>query len=313
MSDQLKKFMFEAAPVRGEIVSLQATWQTVLQRHDYPAPVRALLGEMMAAAALLSANLKFDGAMVMQIHGDGPVSMLVVECNSDLTMRATAKYRGGVPADATLAQLVNANGHGRFAITLDPHNKLPGLQPYQGIVPLSAPEGPLPDMAAVLEHYMRHSEQLDTRLWLAADERQAVGLLLQRLPRHGGKTAAAAVGHDDDTWERAGHLGATLKRAELLSASADTLIRQLFWQEDLRLFEPQPTRFRCTCSREKVGNMLRMLGREEVDSVLAEQHKVEIDCDFCRQHYSFDAVDVTQLFAVQTLSQGVAPAPEQTH
>lgn len=314
MTDQLKKFMFDAAPVRGEIVSLQATWQNVLQRHTYPAPVRALLGEMMAAAALLSANLKFDGALVMQIHGDGPVSMLVVECNSDLTMRATAKYADEISADATLAQLVNTSGQGRFAITLDPKDKQPGQRPYQGIVPLSSQTGPLPDMAAVLEHYMLNSQQLDTRLWLAADGQQAVGLLLQRLPRDGGQAGATrADEHDEDAWQRAGHLGSTLSRDELLSASPDTLIRRLFWQEDLRLFEPRQPRFRCTCSRRKVGDMLRMLGREEVDSVLAEQHKVEVDCEFCRQHYAFDAVDVAQLFAVPTLSQGIAPPPAQTH
>ncbi len=163
--DTLQKFLFDAAPVRGELVRMEATWQEVLGRHSYPAPVRRLLGEMMAAAALLSANLKFNGALVMQLHGDGPVRMLVVECLSDLSMRATAKLAedAQIADDATLAQMVNAHGHGRFAITLDPKDKLPGQQAYQGIVPLADAHGPLASISAVLEHYMQASAQLDTR------------------------------------------------------------------------------------------------------------------------------------------------------
>ena len=193
--DTLQKFLFDAAPVRGELVRMEATWQEVLNRHAYPAPVRRLLGEMMAAAALLSANLKFNGALVMQLHGDGPVRMLVVECLSDLSMRATAKIAedATITDDATLTTLVNAHGHGRFAITLDPQDKLPGQQPYQGIVPLSDENGPLESMASVLEHYMQASEQLDTRLWLASNGQVAAGMLLQKLPSYGG-TMEAQVG-----------------------------------------------------------------------------------------------------------------------
>jgi molecular chaperone Hsp33 len=190
VNDQLQKFMFSAAPVRGEIVSLRNTWQEVLTRRDYPAPVRTILGEMMAACALLSANLKFDGTLIMQIFGDGPVKMLVVQCSSDLSMRATAKFSGEADTtigdDTTLVELVNASGHGRCVITLDPRVKQPGQQPYQGIVPLSGLDGPLKSMAEVLEHYMHHSEQLDTRLWLAANTERAVGMLLQKLPGDGG-------------------------------------------------------------------------------------------------------------------------------
>ncbi len=187
-TDTLQKFLFDAAPVRGELVRMEATWREVLNRHAYPAPVRRVLGEMMAAAALLSANLKFNGALVMQLHGDGPVRMLVVECLSDLSMRATAKLADDakIADDATLAELVNVHGHGRFAITLDPKDKLPGQQPYQGIVPLADAHGPLASMSAVLEHYMQASEQLDTRLWLAADDHAAAGMLLQKLPSYGG-------------------------------------------------------------------------------------------------------------------------------
>jgi len=279
VNDQLQRFMFNAAPVRGEIVSLQNTWREVLARREYPEPIRQLLGEMMAAAALLSANLKFDGALVMQIHGDGPVKMLVVQCNSDLTMRATAKVMGDIAPDAKLADLVNLNGGGRFAITLDPADKHPGRQPYQGVVPLSNEDGPLASMSEVLEHYMRRSEQLETRIWLAADAEHAVGMLLQKL----------------------------------LEIDTETLLRRLFSQENVRRFEPANTRFLCTCSRTKVGGMLHMLGREEVDGIIEERGHVEIHCEFCNQRYEFDPVDVAQLFAAPSISAGVLEATEQKH
>lgn len=316
MSDQLQKFMFNAAPVRGEIVSLRNTWQEVLTRRDYPAPVRTVLGEMMAACALLSANLKFHGTLVMQIFGDGPVKMLVVQCGSDLLMRATAKFSGEaaqtIGDGMGFAELVNASGHGRCVITLDPADKKPGQQPYQGIVPLNGEDGPLTSIADVLEHYMRHSEQLDTRLWLAADRERAVGMLLQKLPGDGG-IVPRNTETDADTWERVCTLGGTLSAQELLEVDPETVFRRLFWQENVQHFEPAVTRFLCTCSREKVGAMLRMLGRDEVDGVIAERGHVEIHCDFCNQRYEFDPVDVAQLFSTPELAAGLTPAAEQRH
>nr|WP_275692899.1 Hsp33 family molecular chaperone HslO [Burkholderia sp. Ax-1719] len=320
VNDQLQKFMFSAAPVRGEIVSLRNTWQEVLTRRQYPAPVRTVLGEMMAACALLSANLKFDGTLIMQILGDGPVRMLVVQCSSDLSMRATARLSDGIDAndasvftdDLTLDQLVNASGQGRCVITLDPANKQPGQQPYQGIVPMNGEDGPLTTIAEVLEHYMHHSEQLDTRLWLGANEDRAVGMLLQKLPGDGG-----IVPHphelDADTWERVCMLGGTLKREELLEQEPETLFRRLFWQENVQHFEPTGTRFSCSCTREKVGAMLKMLGREEAESVIEERGHIEVHCDYCNQRYEFDPVDVAQLFSTPGLSEGVSPAADQRH
>ncbi|ABC37947.1 Hsp33 family molecular chaperone HslO [Burkholderia thailandensis] len=316
MSDQLQKFMFNAAPVRGEIVSLRNTWQEVLTRRDYPTPVRNVLGEMMAACALLSANLKFDGTLIMQIFGDGPVKMLVVQCSADLAMRATAKFSGDaaqIIGDGTsFANLINASGHGRCVITLDPADKRPGQQPYQGIVPLNGEDGPLASIADVLEHYMRHSEQLDTRLWLAADQDRAVGVLLQKLPGDGGIVPRVEE-TDTDTWERVCTLGGTLSSKELLEVEPETVFRRLFWQENVQHFEPTATRFQCTCSREKVGGMLRMLGRVEIDGVIEERGHVEIHCEFCNQRYEFDPVDVVQLFATPELGAGVAPAAAQRH
>ncbi|AOZ05772.1 Hsp33 family molecular chaperone HslO [Cupriavidus malaysiensis] len=335
--DTLQKFLFDAAPVRGELVRLESTWREVLERQHYPAPVRQLLGEMMAAAALLSANLKFNGALVMQLHGDGPVRMLVVECLSDLSLRATAKLAEDVELadDATLAELVNVGGRGRFAITLDPHDKLPGQQPYQGIVPLADENGPLASMSEVLEHYMHSSEQLDTRLWLAADDQVAAGMLLQKLPSYGGTLEAghareaAVVGEtggaldgvgqaqDLDTWDRACQLGATLKAPELLAESPDTLLRRLFWEDlqaaGLRVFEPARPQFRCSCSRAKVAGMLQSLGREEIEGLLAERGAADIRCDFCGQQYHFDAVDCAQLFAPAPTATGAGDGAHQHH
>ncbi|GLU31507.1 Hsp33 family molecular chaperone HslO [Trinickia caryophylli] len=318
MDDHLQKFMFSTAPVRGEIVSLRNTWQEVLLRRQYPAPVRDILGEMMAACALLSANLKFDGTLIMQVFGDGPIKMLVVQCDSELKMRATAKFTAELDGQETagqpmpFAELVNASGHGRCVITLDPQGRQPGQQPYQGIVPLAGETGPLQSVAEVLEHYMHHSEQLDTRLWLAANTERAVGMLLQRLPGDGGIVPHAGE-HDADTWERVCVLGSTLSQDELLKEEPQTLFKRLFWQENVQHFPPALAHFECSCSREKVGSMLKMLGREEVDSVLDERGHVEIHCEYCNQRYEFDPVDVAQLFAAVDASVGVTPAASQRH
>jgi molecular chaperone Hsp33 len=294
VADTLQKFMFENTAVRGELVELSETWLQIQTRKDYPKAVKILLGEMLSAAALLSANLKFNGALIMQIHGDGPVRLLVVECDSGLQLRATAKLAPDaiIDDDATLPQLVNVNGQGRFVITLDPKDKLPGQQPYQGIVPLDGDSA-----ASVIENYMLRSEQLDTKLWLAADDNVARGLLLQKLPNEGG----IDVPLDDEleAWNRSVALASTLGKEELLSTDISTVMRRLFWEETIRIFDPKHPHFHCGCTREKVGNMLKMLGQAEIDSALAEMDSLAIDCEFCGQHYDFDKVDCAQLFAVE--------------
>ncbi len=298
--------MFENSLVRGELIEISDAWQQVLARRTYPPAVGAMLGEMMAAAALLSANLKFDGTIIMQIHGDGPVQLLVVECDASLRLRATAKLSEGATVDeqASLQQLVNAHGEGRFAITLDPADKKPGQQAYQGIVALEGES-----VATVIENYMMRSEQLDTRLWLAADASVSRGLLLQKLPDNGGKTTPQ---DDTDVWNRTVTLASTLNTQELLGTDIMTLLQRLYWEETVRVFDPRHPSFHCGCSREKVGNMLKMLGREEIDSALDDLGKLDVSCDFCGQAYLFDAVDCRQLFALETLSDAVQlPAGRQ--
>jgi molecular chaperone Hsp33 len=277
MADTLQRFIFEHAPIRGEMVQLAATWQAVTERHDYPAPLRRVLGELMAAGALLAATLKFSGTLILQLHGSGPVKLIVVECTSDHAMRATAKWDGDIPEGSLRALL----GSGRFAISLVPES---GQQSYQGVVDLDADS-----VASALEHYMAVSEQIETRLWLACEDTRAAGLLLQKLPERESS--------DVDAWPRAGQLAATVRKEELLGLEPQRLLQRLFNEEDLRVFEPKPVCFRCSCSRDRVIGMLRMLGRDEVRSVVAERGEVEVHCEFCNRRYAFDAVDSEEIFA----------------
>ena len=309
--DALHKFLFEGMPVRGMLVQLGDSWREVLRRREpanggsgaLPEPVRALLGEMTAASLLMQANIKFNGSLILQMQGDGPVPLAVAEARPDLSFRTTATVRGEVLDTDGLQALLNVRGKGRCAITLDPLDRRPGQQPYQGIVPLHGDRRePLHALAQVLEHYMLQSEQLDTRLVLAASDEVAAGLLIQRLPVQGEGNLEGTqrrreddIGRDED-FNRIAHLAATLTREELLALDAETLLRRLFWEERVQRFEPLVPRFACTCSRTRVGGMLRGLGREEVDSILAERGEAEVGCEFCGQHYRFDAVDVGELF-----------------
>ena len=291
MSDQLHKFLFIHAPVRGETLRLEATWQRILQNHRYPPAVMHLLGEMVAASALLTANLKFNGALVLQLFGSGPIQLLVVECSADLGIRATVKLHAQMTLedDMSFQQLVNQGRQGRFSLTLDPYDRQPGQQPYQGIVPLVGDS-----VAAVLENYMRQSEQLETKLWLAANDQVASGLLLQKMPDHGGHVEEQTL--DVDAWSRTTQLASTIKTEELLTLPSPTLIHRLFWQENLHNESARDCRFHCTCSREKVANMLRTLGTEEIAEALSEQEVLTINCEFCNAEYRFDAVDCAGLF-----------------
>ena len=303
---EMHKFLFEGLPVRGMLVRLTEGWQEVLQRRAeagdaFPPPVRQLMGEMAAAGVLMQSNINFNGALVLQVHGDGPVKLAVAEVQSDLAFRVTAKVVGDVPEKARLEGLVNVHGQGRCAITLDPQGRVPGQQPYQGVVALHGDHRePLQRLSEVLEHYMLQSEQLDTKLILAADDNLAAGLLIQRLPVEGSRNLEGQRNEDEiglnEAYNRIAHLAATLTSEELLTLDAETVLRRLFWEEDVRRFEPTMPRFACTCSRERVADMLRNLGQDEVDGILSEQGKVEVGCDFCGRQYLFDPIDADELF-----------------
>ncbi len=303
---ELVKFLFDGLPVRGMVVRLTDAWQELLSRRhavgEHPPALRALLGEMAAAGVLMHASIKFKGALVMQIHGDGPVKLAVAEVQPDLAFRATATVVGAVPAGADLAGLLNVHGKGRCAITLDPLERLPGQQPYQGVVSLNGDHRePLQQLSQVLEHYMLQSEQLDTRLVLAADDQIAAGLLIQRLPVQVAGNPGGPRNEDDigvsEAFNRIALLAATLTREELLALPSERILHRLFWEEPLRVFEPLRPRFACTCSRERVRGMLRTLGQAESEGLIHERGLVEVGCEFCGLQYRFDAVDVGEMFA----------------
>ncbi len=314
---ELHKFIFEGLPVRGMLVRLTGAWTEMLARREvaggYPEPVRRLIGEMSAAGVLMQANIKFNGALILQMQGDGPVKLAVAEIQPDLALRATATVVGEVPADAQVEALLNVHGQGRCAITLDPKDRQPGQQPYQGVVPLHGDQRePLQKLSQVLEHYMLQSEQLDTTLVLAANGQVAAGLLIQRLPILGEGNLAGQRNEDEiglnEHYNRIAILASTLKDEELLGLDTDTILRRLFWEEDIRRFpaltgEHGP-RFACSCSRERVGRMLISLGRAEVDSVIEERGDVEINCEFCGQQYHYDPVDVGELFSPALMQAG---------
>lgn len=301
--DQLHRFIFDNTVVRGNTVQLNHTFATALQHHNYPPVVKCALGELMAASALLAATLKTEGgALVLQIQGKGALKLLVVECKVNaneaqansgaITIRATAKLDS--KADINILESLSFSelvGKGQFMITLDlKNNPKDGNQAYQGIVPIEGDS-----IAAMLENYMHRSEQIETRIWLSCDENIASGMLLQKLPD--------LPEHDADAWSRLGYLANTMRDEELLNLSAEALLHLMFSEEDVRLFDAQAISFSCSCSQAGVGNMLRLLGEVEINQILEERTTIEVNCDFCNQHYEFDKIDAEQLFAVEV------PAP----
>jgi molecular chaperone Hsp33 len=312
---EIQKFIFEGLPVRGALVRLTGAWMDILSRRAantthraYPVPVQTLLGEMTAAAVLMQSNIKFNGSLVLQLFGDGPVKLAVVEVQSDMRLRATATVNGDVHPKASFSELVNIHNEGRCAITLDPQDRQPGQQPYQGVVPLFGDaREKLEKFSDVLQHYMLQSEQLDTTLVLAANDQVAAGLLIQRLPMAGSANLAGSARQADEDqiginehYNRIAMLASSLKREELLTLDIQSVLHRLFWDEQILQFEPQlgayGPRFSCSCSRERVSKMIQGLGLEEAQSILQEQGQIEVGCDFCAAQYRFDAVDVTQIF-----------------
>jgi molecular chaperone Hsp33 len=317
---ELHKFLFDDLPVRGMVVRLTDAWQEILKRRAGnsetgadPLPVRALLGEMSAASVLMQASIQFNGALVMQIFGDGPLKVAVVEVQSDLRLRATAKVVGQIADNASLSSMVNVKNQGQCAITLDPQDKMPGQQPYQSLVPLYGDKREkLEHLSSVIEHFMLQSQQIDTTLVLAANDEVAAGLLIQRLPLKGEGNLEGTlnlrneeeIGVNED-YNRISILAKSLKAEELLTLDVDTVLYRLFWEEKVLRYEPvvgeAGPRFECSCSRERVGRMIVSLGAAEAESIIAERNTIEVGCDFCGRQYAFDAVDAAQLFVAGTV------------
>ena len=274
--DTLQRFLFEDNAVRGELVHLDATYRAIRDSHDYPPPVRALLGETLAASALLSGSIKAHDSLIVQVQASGPVHLVVAQCTSQRSLRGLARWTGAVEPGG----LQTLCGTGTLAITIDPGR---GQERYQGLVALSGES-----VAQAIETYFEQSEQLPTRLWLACDGERAAGLLVQSLP---GQRA------DPDAWNRIQLLAATVRPGELLDSSLDELRRTLFPEEDVRVFDPQRTTYHCTCARETIGTVLASLGRAELEEALEELGELTVTCEFCNRRYVFDRVDVEAVLA----------------
>lgn len=292
-SDTSQRFLLNDSAIRGQWTLLDTSYQTVLAKHDYPLEVQALLGELMAAAVLLTATLKFDGSLTIQARGEGPVHLITVECTDDNHLRAVARWQG----DTTGLNFKGLLGKAVLAITITPDKG----ERYQGIVPLSGDS-----LAECLEFYFSQSEQLRTRIWLHQGNNRAAGMLLQVLPYNSGVEIDPEQQNED--WTRLTLLAETLTADELLNLDSQTLLHRLFHEEDVLLFPPEPIDFRCTCSRERTADALVRIGREELDGLLAERDNVEVTCQFCNQLYVFDAVDVAMLF-----QPNPAPDSERRH
>lgn len=287
--DRLTRFLFDRFPVRGHIVHLDASYRALVEHHAYPAVVRDTLGEALAATALLVATLKFEGILTLQMQGKGPMHLLVTQSTHRHAMRGVARHTT-LPETRDLRDLL---GEGQVTVTVENAER---TSRYQGVVPLTGAR-----IAECLEGYFRDSEQLPSRLWLAVTPERAAGLLLQRLPS--GATASAEedlmeIAEADEDWRRVVLLAETLTGRELVGLGAGELLHRLFHEEDVRLFEPTPVYFQCTCTRERVTGILRSLGEAEVKSIVAERGNVEVRCEFCNRAYEFDAVDAASLFMV---------------
>jgi molecular chaperone Hsp33 len=291
-NDFLQRFHLERAHVRGVLVRLDESWHQALSRADYPGPVRDLLGKTLAASALLTGNIKFEGALSIQLKSRGAVHLLFAECSHDGRLRGLARWRGEVPADY---RVTDAAAEPILAITIE--NSTSG-QRYQGLVPVEDA-----DMGVLFERYFERSEQLPTRIVLAANGERCAGLMLQLLPRD------AAMEHDPDSWNRVGMLLNTVTADELLELPAEQLLLRLFHEEAVRVQPPRPLVFGCRCSRERVASVLQSLGRGEAEAAMREDGYVEVTCEFCNAHYRFDRVDIEQLFA----SGFEAPASPSAH
>lgn len=279
MSDFVQRFHFSESPVRGELVQLGDSVEAVLERHRYPERVANLLAEALAASVLLTSTLKFEGSLVLQARGNGPLETLMVECNHRRELRGIAQVSESWTEASAELSLPELFGEGQLAITIDPDHG----ERYQGIVALSGAT-----LAACLEHYFTQSEQLPTRLWLAADGGSAAGLLLQILPGHDST-------EDADIWPRLCQLSDTVKAEELLDLPATELLYRLYHEELVELHATDEVVFRCSCSRERTEQVLLSLGEAELRGIIAEQGAIDISCQFCNQEYHFDPIDVEQM------------------
>lgn len=291
MQDNLRTLIFDKAACRAQVVQITKAWHTVASHNQCPEPVQNLLGELVAATTLLSASLKFEGSLVIQLQGDGPVKLLVAECDNTLGVRATVKLQENtqIPKNAGFKDLVNQNGKGLCVLILDAKNRVPGQQPYQGVVSLDGDS-----VAQALEGYMKSSEQLNTRLMLWSSQNAIAGLLIQQMPHTGGKIS---IEFDPGGWDTLLALSGTAKREEMLELDTETMSRRLFLDMNPEVLSDRTPHFYCTCSRNKVSRMLINLGEQEVKDTLKEHPHISVHCDFCNTAYIFTQSQCEELFS----------------
>jgi len=291
-TDKINRFSLENLNVRGEWVCLKSTWKKIQETADYPKPLRHVLGEALAAITLLAESLKFDGSLILQIRGTQPVTMLVVQASSEGSVRAIAHWDGELPDNATFNELFGA---GTMVISVE-NNPKAGQnkgERYQSLVSLDGNS-----LADCLKEYFAQSEQLNTRLWLAANDECVAGLMLQSLP----SDEKSDIEDDQKGWEHANILADTLKDEELLTLDVQELLHRLYHEEDLRLYDAKSLRFKCSCSQTKIDQMIYALGETDANALIEEQGTIGVDCEFCNKHYALDKIDVAKLF-----SDGVMP------
>lgn len=279
LTDICQRFLFADADVRGEIVRLTSSYTDTVTDHAYPPAVRNLLGEFLAAAVLLGSAIKYDGRLVLQVRGDGELDLIMAECTSDGAIRGIARFEK-LPESVDFDALT---GDGLLVITVDSRRS----EPYQGIVSLEGGS-----LAASLQTYFEQSEQLESWFYFAVDESQACGFLLQQLPGAASSNADAR----EQRWQHLLTLAQTLTTSEMLALSNEELLHRLYHQEEVKLFLPRQFHYQCSCSRERTAKALASIGKEEVDSIIAEQGCVSIACEFCGTDYRFDASEIALLF-----------------
>ncbi|MDU2939423.1 MAG: Hsp33 family molecular chaperone HslO [Enterobacteriaceae bacterium] len=288
--DQLHRYLFENYAVRGEMVTVSESLQAILANHSYPLPVKTILAELLVATSLLTATLKFDGDITVQLQGDGPMNLAVINGNNRQQLRGVARIQGEIPENADMKTLI---GNGYLVITITPDEG----ERYQGVVGL---EGDT--LAACLEDYFMRSEQLPTRLFIRTGEADgkpaAGGMLLQVLP---------AQETQMNDFEHLATLTETIKADELFTLPANDVLWRLYHEEEVTLYEPQNVEFKCTCSRERCAAALKTLPDEELDSILAEDGEIDMNCDYCGSHYVFDAMDIT------AIRNNASPGDPQVH
>ena len=297
-NDLLHRFLFDDCDIRGELVTLGDSYREVLSHNPHARAVRRLLGEFLAAVGLLSSTLKFDGKIILQARGDGAIATIMAECNHHNNLRGIVRLNPEIAPDEALMENGNLQqllGTGVLVITIEPkrtENFEGNLERYQGIVPMDAET-----LSGCLEHYFQQSEQLASRLWFSANDDYATGFLIQALPQQ------LKTNEDDnrDHWETITALADTIKQEELLELDHTTILYRLFHEQPVLIFEPKALKFACSCSRARSANALMTIGKEEVEELLVEKGSIDIDCQFCNQHYHFSAEDVRKLLGGNTL------------